>query len=53
MNEALSQKLLDDFPRLFRDRHTSSLGNGFLYGDGWFDLDVPGIHHLGANALRL
>jgi hypothetical protein len=38
MNEALSQKLLDDFPRLFRDRHTSSLRNGFLSENGWFDL---------------
>ena len=38
MNEALSQKLLDDFPMLFRDRDPSSLPYWFACGDGWFDL---------------
>ena len=38
MNEALSTKLLDDFPRLFRHRDASSLQRGFECGDGWFDL---------------
>ncbi len=42
MNDALSQKLLNDFPMLFRDRHASSMQNGFVCGDGWFDL----IHQL-------
>lgn len=38
MNEALSKKLHDDFPRLYRDRHESSMQRGFECGDGWFDL---------------
>jgi hypothetical protein len=38
MNETLSKKLLDDFPRLFRNRHESSMDRGFECGDGWFDL---------------
>lgn len=38
MNEALSKKLFDDFPRLYRDRHESSMQRGFECGDGWFDL---------------
>lgn len=38
MNEALSKKLLDDFPALFRDRNESSMQRGFECGDGWFDL---------------
>lgn len=38
MNEALSKKLLDDFPHLYRDRHASSMQRGFECGDGWFDL---------------
>ena len=38
MNKALSKKLFDDFPLLYRDRHESSMQNGFECGDGWFDL---------------
>ncbi len=38
MNEALTKKLLDDFPRLFRDRNESAMQRGFECGDGWFDL---------------
>ena len=38
MNEELSNKLLEDFPRLYRDRHDSSMQHGFVCGDGWFDL---------------
>lgn len=38
MNEELSQKLLEDFPRLYRDRHDSSMQHGFECGDGWFVL---------------
>ena len=38
MNEILSSKLLDDFPKLFRNRHESSMQRGFECGDGWFDL---------------
>lgn len=38
MNEELSNKLLDDFPRLYRDRHATSMQRGFECGDGWFDL---------------
>ena len=38
MNEELTGKLLADFPYLYRDRHLSSMQNGFVCGDGWFDL---------------
>ncbi len=38
MNEELSNKLLDDFPRLFRNRDQSSMQRGFECGDGWFEL---------------
>lgn len=38
MNEGLSKKLLNDFPRLYRDRNDSSMQYGFECGDGWFDL---------------
>lgn len=38
MNEALSKKLFDDFPRLYRDRDETSMRRGFECGDGWFDL---------------
>lgn len=38
MNEILTRKLLDDFPRLFRDRNETSMQRGFECGDGWFDL---------------
>lgn len=38
MNDILSKKLLDDFPRLFRDRSATSMQRGFECGDGWFDL---------------
>lgn len=38
MNEKLSKKLLDDFPKLFRNRLESSMQYGFVCGDGWFDL---------------
>ena len=38
MNEALTKKLLDDFPRLFRNRHETSMQRGFECGNGWFDL---------------
>jgi hypothetical protein len=38
MNKALTQKLLDDFPRLFRNSHESSMQRGFECGDGWFEL---------------
>ena len=49
MNAALSKKLLDDFPRLFRNRHETSMRRGFECGDGWFDLifklaqDIEGV----------
>jgi hypothetical protein len=38
MNEKLSNKLLDDFPRLYRDWNKTSMQNYFSCGDGWFDL---------------
>jgi hypothetical protein len=38
MNEVLSKELLDDFPRLYRNRSESSMQRGFECGDGWFDL---------------
>ena len=38
MNEALTKKLLDDFPMLYRNRHETSMQRGFECGDGWFDL---------------
>lgn len=38
MKEELAQKLLNDFPRLYRDRHESSMQRGFECGDGWFEL---------------
>ena len=38
MNEKFSNKLLDDFPQLFRNRHETSMQRGFECGDGWFDL---------------
>lgn len=38
MNDALSKKLFDDFPRLFRHRSESSMQRGFECGDGWFEL---------------
>jgi hypothetical protein len=38
MNEVLSKKLRDDFPRLFRNRNSSSLLRGFECGEGWFEL---------------
>ncbi len=38
MNEELSNKLLHDFPRLFRNRDQSSMQRGFECGDGWFEL---------------
>ena len=38
MNEELSKKLLDDFPRLYRNRNESSMQDGFVCGDGWFGL---------------
>lgn len=38
MNVALSTKLLDDFPQLFRHRNETSMQRGFECGDGWFDL---------------
>jgi len=38
VNEALSRKLFDDFPQLYRDRYESSMQRGFECGDGWFDL---------------
>ena len=38
MDEKLSEKLLDDFPFLYRDRNNSSMQYGFACGDGWFDL---------------
>ena len=38
MNDELTKKLLDDFPKLYRNRHETSMQNGFRCGDGWFDL---------------
>lgn len=38
MNDALTKKLLADFPHLYRDRQSSSMQYGFVCGDGWFDL---------------
>jgi hypothetical protein len=38
MNSELTKKLLDDFPRLFRNQNESSMQRGFECGDGWFDL---------------
>lgn len=38
MNEAMTKKLFDDFPRLYRDRDETSMQRGFECGDGWFDL---------------
>jgi len=51
MNEILSNKLLDDFPALFRNRHESSMQRGFECDDGWFDLiyklaqDIEAVAH--------
>lgn len=38
MNDELTKKLLEDFPRLYRNRHESSMQDGFRCGDGWFEL---------------
>ncbi len=38
MNDALTKKLLDDFPWLYRERHVTSMQFGFECGNGWFDL---------------
>jgi hypothetical protein len=38
MNEELSNKLFDYFPRLFRNRDQSSMQRGFECSDGWFEL---------------
>jgi len=38
MNAALTIKLFEDFPQLFRNRHDTSMQRGFECGDGWFDL---------------
>lgn len=38
MNETLTNKIFEDFPRLFRNRHETSMQRGFECGDGWFDL---------------
>ncbi len=38
MNAVLSNKLLDDFPHLYRSPNESSMQHGFECGDGWFDL---------------
>ena len=38
MNSELTQKLLDDFPKLSRNQHETSMQDGFACGDGWFDL---------------
>lgn len=42
MKRALQEKLLEDFPKLYRGRHMSIMENlmpfGFEVGDGWFDL---------------
>lgn len=38
MNRELTKRLFDDFPRLFRNRHDTSMQNGFECGDGWYDL---------------
>jgi hypothetical protein len=38
MNESLTKKLMDDFPKLFRKENESALQRGFECGDGWFDL---------------
>lgn len=38
MKKNLAEKLLDDFPFLYRDRNNSSMQYGFACGDGWFDL---------------
>jgi hypothetical protein len=38
MNEALTKKLIGDFPKLFRKVNESALQRGFECGDGWFDL---------------
>ena len=38
MNEKLTQKLIDDFPRLYRGGDSTLMRWGFACGDGWFDL---------------
>lgn len=38
MNDKLTKKLLGDFPRLYRNRHETSMQDEFRCGDGWFDL---------------
>lgn len=38
MNEKLTQKLIDDFPRLYRGGEETLMRWGFACGDGWFDL---------------
>ena len=38
MSPDLTKKLLDDFPKLFRSQHETSMQRGFECGDGWFEL---------------
>lgn len=53
MNDELTKRLLDDFPKLFRNRDKSSMQDGFRCGDGWFDLiyklsqDIEAVAHKG------
>jgi hypothetical protein len=42
MNDTLSNRLLIDFPVLFRECGETSMQRGFQCGDGWFEL----IHQL-------
>ena len=50
MNESLTKILLDDFPRLFRNRNESSMQLGFECGDGWFGLIYQLSHDIEAIA---
>jgi hypothetical protein len=51
MNDTLTKKLLDDFPMLYRNRRQTLMKNGFVCGDGWFNL-IYELSHSIENAAR-
>jgi hypothetical protein len=53
MNERLTRKLLDDFPKLYRDRNDTPMQRGFACGDGWFDLIYKLSHDIEAVAREI
>jgi hypothetical protein len=52
MNETLTNKLLDDFPRLFRHQNITAMDRGFECGDGWFELIYKLSQDIEAVALK-